>query len=233
MIKVDGYKSYNGGKSGSGTYQTLINRIPPHITFISTFLGNCGVARHIKPAASTYLNDIDDLVIAEWLKAALPGTFQLWNKSAVEALEWVKCMDNDKTFVFHDPPYLKDTRKSQADLYRYEMTHLEHEVFLAAALKLNNAMQMICHYPNPLYDELLKGWNTFDYYSRTRNGMAHERIYYNYELGDQLHDYGYLGENFRQRERITRIKNNFLLKLDRLDAKERNKILSDLASHIK
>ena len=89
---------------------------------------------------------------------------------------------------------------------------------------------MFSHYPTPLYDEMLAGWHTHDFYSTTRQGQALERIYYNYELTGQLHDYSFIGEDFRQRERKTRIVNNMVKKIDRLEPDLRNRILDKLLS---
>ncbi len=43
--------TYPGGKNGPGVYQTLINQIPPHDTYIETHLGGGAVLRHKRPAA--------------------------------------------------------------------------------------------------------------------------------------------------------------------------------------
>jgi len=91
---------------------------------------------------------------------------------------------------------------------------------------------MFSHYPNELYDEELAGWQTFDFWSTTRKGQALERIYFNYELTDQLHDYSYIGNDFREREALSRIKKNFIRKLKRLDPQLRNSILQDLTCTI-
>lgn len=58
--------------------------------------------------------------------------------------------------------------------------------------------------------------------------MALERLYYNYDLTDQLHDYRFLGDDFRERERNTRIINNMVKKLARLDAPLRNAVMEKI-----
>ncbi|MCG9790671.1 hypothetical protein L1D61_26435 [Vibrio mediterranei] len=37
--------SYLGAKSGSGVYQTIINLMPPHDTYIEAFLGTGAIMR--------------------------------------------------------------------------------------------------------------------------------------------------------------------------------------------
>ena len=61
---------------------------------------------------------------------------------------------------------------------------------------------MISHYPCDLYDSILKNWNRFDFKSTTRRGLATDSIYYNYDLDGHLHDYSYIGANFRERESL-------------------------------
>lgn len=233
MIKVNGYSCYNGGKSGSGTYQQLINLIPPINNLYSLFLGNCGVTRHLRPVKFALLNDIDSSVINEWQKAALPPNYMLTNYPAntvIEQFILAENKDTADTLVFLDPPYLKSTRKSQVDLYRYELSHMDHELLLATTLKIKHAKVILCSYANGMYDEMLKGWRTHDFMSKTRNGMAWERVYMNYEQTPLLHDYRYLGLNFREREAMKRIKDNLFKKLNRLSPQLRNAILADLQS---
>lgn len=41
---------YLGGKSQAGTYQRIINLIPPHDVYIEPFLGGGAIARLKRPA---------------------------------------------------------------------------------------------------------------------------------------------------------------------------------------
>ncbi|MGZ3983404.1 MAG: hypothetical protein ACXVJE_19405 [Mucilaginibacter sp.] len=234
-ITVPGYNNYFGGKSGSGTYQTLINRIPPHKTFISGCLGLCGVTRHIKPAAYSILNDLDADLIASW-KTAIgdQDNYRLLTMDVVELIR--SCIaenyDTGDTFLYLDPPYRFVTRKGKRPVYKYEMTDDQHRALLAAVLSLKHTRIMISHYPDEMYDAVLTGWHTFDFWAMTRKGKALERIYYNYDLTGHLHDYSYVGKGFREREKLNRIKKNIMAKLDRLDPVLKNSILSDLASQL-
>lgn len=127
MIKVNGYSNYFGGKSGNGTYQTIINHIPPHDVFYSLYLGNCGITRNIKPAMLNVLNDLDSRVIDRWRESVLPSNYALYNEPAINIL---KAMQDgfylqksfERGFIYLDPPYRKSSRKSQADIYKYELT---------------------------------------------------------------------------------------------------------------
>jgi hypothetical protein len=88
----------------------------------------------------------------------------------------------------------------------------------------------ISGYWSQLYHDLLPGWRTINFQSSTRGGsMATEWVWMNYPEPDELHDYRYLGDNFRQRERFNRIRKNMLAKLARMDQLERFAILSSIA----
>lgn len=229
MIKVKGYSSYFGGKSGNGTYQNLINHIPPHDVFYSLFLGHCGVTRHIKPAAMNYLNDLDVRIIQAWNESGLPGNqYVFTNEPALIILKELAGRSPDGKFIYLDPPYRKSSRKSQADVYRHEMTDLDHTDLLSQIVAMPAHKIMISHYPDPMYDEALKGWYTHDFYSMIRNGLVLERIYYNYELRGKLHDYSFIGNDFREREALGRIKRNFIRKLNALSPQLRESIFQDL-----
>lgn len=63
-------------------------------------------------------------------------------------------------------------------------------------------MVAISSYPNALYDDRLKDWRYIDFTAQTRRGAATERLYMNYPEPDELHDYSYLGSDYKDRERI-------------------------------
>lgn len=233
------FKSYTGGKNGSGTYQTIINHIPPHKYFFSLFLGNCAITRLIRPAVFSYLVDIDPVVLKRWKSLDLrDDKYMLIKSSALSFLKYIAndfpklCKPSD-CFIFLDPPYLKSTRRSDVDVYNFEMDFTDHADLLSQVIEMsgNGYNFMICCYPNVLYTDFLKDWHYVDYQSNTRSGMAIERIYFNYVLGDKLHDYRYLGADFRARERVKRIKNNMLLKLSTLEPMLRNSIISDINTY--
>ena len=285
MIKVKGYEHYFGGKSGGGTFQILINHIPPHDVFYSLFLGNCGVTRHIRPAQQNILCDLDIDVVAAWdMVIGDHWNYRISNTSAFDILAALakscdatginqvaahknamrdpiaekcdvinqdrhaeKCDTSSfdkpelttqknairyhaKHFIFLDPPYRLTSRRSQRAVYKFEMTDAQHADLLEIVTKMPKGINiMITHYPDPVYDMWLHDWVKKDFYSMTRNGLQLERMYMNYEMGDELHDYSFLGDDFREREKFNRIKNNFIKKLKRLPAPLRNSILSSIA----
>lgn len=69
--------TYPGGKAASGTYQQIINLIPPHRVYIEPFLGGGAIARAKRPAAINILIDLDPAAIAAFGDSsgaiAIPG----------------------------------------------------------------------------------------------------------------------------------------------------------------
>ena len=234
MQKIVPFQNYFGGKAGPGTYQNIINHIPPHRVFMTLFAGNCGIYKHIRPAEFTIINDIDRDVIAAWdaTGIGLRGDVTLLNVDArsflredLEKPEYYR--QKEHIFIYLDPPYLMGTRRSQIEIYKHGLSIEDHTDLLSIISAMSHYKIMISHYPCDLYDTMLSEWNTFGFQSNTRQGMVNERIYMNYELGDKLHDYQYIGENFRIRERHLRIKRNFFAKLDRMEPLLRNSILQE------
>ncbi len=85
--------------------------------------------------------------VAERLKGV-----QIENLPAVEILSRY---DTEDVFIYADPPYLPDIRKTH--LYKHEMSYADHEKLLEA-LKNHPGPVMISGYDNDLYDTMLSGW---------------------------------------------------------------------------
>lgn len=52
---------YFGSKSNDGTYQNIINRIPPHDVYVEAFAGKASIFKHKKLSGITFLNDIESI----------------------------------------------------------------------------------------------------------------------------------------------------------------------------
>lgn len=92
-------------------------------------------------------------------------------------------MHGENTFIYIDPPDMKDTRKKK-NQYNHEMTDEQH-IKLLQIVKESSCKIMISAYENELYNECLKGWkkehkSTTSKCSRRRI----EVIYMNYGYGD-------------------------------------------------
>lgn len=199
--KIPGLEHYPGSKEVNGTIQTIINLIPPHKKYYELFLGKGTVLLYKKRAAYTVGIDINPRIIKLWRSS--PPFFMIIKCS--DALHHILSLqaDDTDTFIYCDPPYPKSSRRSQTDIYDYEMTDEQHQQFLAVALKVK-CNCMISSYPNILYSEMLQNWYKIEFKSMTRGGLATEILYMNYPPPTKLHDYRYLGKDCWDRQRIKR-----------------------------
>jgi site-specific DNA-adenine methylase len=208
---------YPGGKSGSGVYQTIINQIPPHKLYVEGFLGGGAILRLKKPAAASIGIDIDGDAISSF-KALVPSLVLL----KMDFLEWVASnVLPDDAFVYLDPPYLMETRSCQKNIYRFEFFTRDHHARLIDAIRKINCPVMISGYPSGFYDIRLPGWRSMHYQAQTHGGIRTECLWMNYPEPSELHDYRYLGTNFRERERIKRKQLRWKNRLEKMDRFER------------
>jgi hypothetical protein len=91
-------------------------------------------------------------------------------------------------------------------------------------------MVMISGYESTLYKESLKGWHTHSFRAVCHHGVATEWLWMNYRNPVELHDYRYLGNTFRERERIKRKSERWVAKLQSMPILERQALLS--AMHV-
>lgn len=171
--------------------------------------------RHKRRAALSIGIDIDSAVIESW--RGEEGV-RLICGDAVAVLRGYSFTGRE--FVYADPPYLLSTRKS-GPIYRYEYSDQQHEELLAC-LKSLACPVMVSGYWSELYDRELAGWNSICFESMTRGGvMATEWVWMNYPEPVELHDYSFLGETFRERERIKRKIGRWAKKLEAMPRWER------------
>lgn len=226
--------TYPGGKNGMGVYQRIINHMPPHQTYIEGFCGSGAILRQKKPADRNIAIDKsqdaldlcaslhNDARYVDFVRAdTLDILYTLANIGNVDAF-----IDDPKVLIYLDPPYLPETRKG-GDLYTFEMTIEDHKELLQT-ISDRPSMIMISGYRSALYDEFLSHWHCIDYRTMTRRGMVDEALWINFAPPIALHDYGHLGSDFRQRERIKRKKVRWRNKLNNMDRLERLAIMDAL-----
>lgn len=215
--------AYPGGKSGSGVYQRIINLMPPHRVYIEPFLGAGAVLRLKKPALVNIGVEIDSAVVADQQRQKESGA-----TSTIVAGDGIAFLDSYKftgdELVYCDPPYLLATRSS-GKIYRHEMTEVDHQRLLRCIRKIP-ALVVISGYWSQMYASGLKGWNSIHFEAMTRGRLATEWLWFNFPEPTVLHDYRYLGTNFRERERIKRKKNRWTARLARMPLLERQALLS-------
>lgn len=232
------FKSYNGGKESDGTFQKIINLMPPHDIYIEAFLGNGAIFRNKKPAIISSIGiDLDTSVIDKWHKLK-NVSITLINADAISWLEIFSPMADifkrlgTSVLIYLDPPYPKECRRNQQDLYNHEMNPADHCNLLQVARSID-ANIVISSYPNELYNEQLKKWNTIEFQAMTRGGTATEKVWYNYPDPDELHDYRYIGNDYREREQLKGIVCRNVSKFKRLPAVQRNAIINELRKELR
>lgn len=223
--------SYDGGKGGAGVYQWIINHIPRHSHYVDLFLGNSAVMRYKRPADVSVGVEINGAVIAEyWRFASLPGLI-VRQGDALDFLSELEQEADQDTFVYADPPYLLSTRSCQRPLYQFEFLDIEQHRALLAALRSLPCMVAISGYWSELYELELSDWRHDTFWTVNRAGArVEEWLWMNYPTPLELHDYRYLGNNFRERERIKRKKQRWVERLKTMPDQERYALLDALGS---
>ncbi|RIK38015.1 MAG: hypothetical protein DCC55_22515 [Chloroflexi bacterium] len=130
-------------------------------------------------------------------------------------------------FVYSDPPYLFVTRKQRnRPLYNHEYTVAQH-VDLLSLLKALPCPVMISGYESDIYNDMLAGWHKDTINTTTRGGTpATEVIWMNYPPPTALHDYRYLGEGYRERERIKKLKRRWVTRWKNMSTLQRQAVLA-------
>lgn len=221
--------TYAGGKNSGGAFHRIINEMPPHDFYLEPFLGSAAVMRAKLPATFNVGLDTDESAYKEaarLFKSAV-ARYRILNRSAFDFFASFDWQEGIRYFVYFDPPYLLQTRKQkQTHLYLHEFFYQDHERLLDIATTIP-AMVAISSYWSDLYDQRLRGWRSIHWRQMTRGGtMATEYLWMNYPEPDALHDYRYLGDGFRERERIKKKKTRWKAKLEKMPRLERLAILA-------
>lgn len=217
--------AYPGGKGAQ--FRQIVNRMPPHEVYIEAFLGGGAVGKAKRSARRNVGIEVDPSVLAVTAGELGPG----WELVNGDALEWLGSYRwQGGELVYCDPPYLLGTRSSGREIYAHEFCAMqEHEALLRLLLRLP-CMVMVSGYWSDLYGDALRGWSVASWQARTRGGRnATEFLWYNFPDPVALHDYRYLGDNYRERERIKRRQKRWTERLGRMDVQERRALLAAIA----
>lgn len=222
-------KTYFGGKNGSGVYQQIINQIRPHDVYMELFAGSGAIVQYKKPApVATYINDVDPNIIAAWNGCSIDiPNCAISESCAVDFLNSFIFDPGLRYVIYLDPPYPLTSRRSDREVYNFEMTDDQHRELLTVARSLpGNVDVLISTYENPMYSEMLQGWNLHTFTAQTRKGPATEFLYMNYNNEGKLHQYDLLGTDYIDRQRIKRKIERETKKLLNLPAPERNAVIA-------
>ena len=214
-----------GTKEGNGVWQTIVNNIPPHETFVEAFAGTATITRLKRAATSTIVIDSDAAVCAD-LHATFGDAAGL-NVICGDAVAWLAKQAHKKpnTVVYCDPPYLfKVRRGGNRKRYGHEFgEEFLHGELLTVLLKLarKGVPVLISGYQSELYDRLLAQWRRVDYQTTTRGGPQIESLWCSFPEPTELHEYSVAGKDFRHRERLKRKKTRWINRLATMPALER------------
>jgi hypothetical protein len=200
--------------------------------------------RYKLPARRSLGIDLDGAVTARasnlarlgrWFVPGVPGSIaaavgtagvEFVNRDGIGWLE--RCDLSASAVVYCDPPYVMSSRRQHRPLYRYELTDADHVRFLRAVRRLRCRV-LISGYDCELYRLPLSSWRVVRYRVQTRGGSsAVESLWMNYPEPDELHDYRYLGNDYRERERIKRLQARWIVRLSRMTTLERHALVSSL-----
>lgn len=214
--------TYPGGKGRA--YQSLINLMPPHDVYIETHLGGGAVLRYKRPARRSIGIDIDARVIDRW-NGCDRLDVELIQTDAVTFLRSFPFAGGE--LVFCDPPYWPEARR-RARCYRHDYDEGDHARLLEALTDLP-CQVMLTGYRNAVYDRVLGDWSTTSFQNWTHTGPVVETAWMNFEPASELHDYSFVGVDFREREGVRRRRRTHVRRLERADPLERGAILAELA----
>lgn len=246
-----GKEHYFGGKSGDGHYQQIINLIPPHKIYIEPFGGKVGIFRHKRPAYATFIFERDEKLIPYYEKIGIRQCYELYDlgnriyKGAMGAFfyigdafellaDYTRDLDKENVFIYADPPYPMSSRKDPRSTYRYELTDDEHRELLYTLLRYQNAKIALSTYKNDIYDNHFEDreYNMCEVAAQTRHGRVTEQLWMNYPAPNELHDYQYLGADYREREDIQRKQKRWLRKFSEMTILEQRAMMEKLTSGI-
>lgn len=220
--------SYPGGKGN--LFQKLINLIPPHRVYIEPFVGGGAVLRNKRPARGSIAIDTDASALDMVRSTIAIDDGNTWLFLNLDAIEWLRSYSfQGDEFIYADPPYVMSSRRQHRRLYRYELSDKQHKQLLTILVKVPCKV-MISGYWSKLYEKALAGWHVETFDVMTRGGSwAKEYVWMNYSEPLELHDYSFLGDDFRERERIKRKINRWVKRLEKMPILERRAMLGAIA----
>lgn len=217
-----------GSKSAMGAAQRIVSEMPAHELYIEAFAGSAAVGRLKRRCELEVYVERDPLTAAS-LRPLIPDRqLVVGDCTRVIVPENVPV----EAVLYADPPYLMSTRRSKKKYYRFELsTDAEHERLLAWLLKFRCRV-LLSGYWSELYAARLDPnvWRLVTFGVPTRSGRAVECLWCNFPATLERHDTRFMGEGFRERERIKRKAVRWARRILAMPPGERAAVLSALTS---
>lgn len=197
---------YPGSKAGAGVWQRIISLMPVHEHYFEPFVGHGAVLLRKKPAPGCNVgSDVDGQVVEWWgQKGRTPRHVTIMQSCALRILTSQAAMRRRSTLVYLDPPYLRSV--CSRNFYRHRFDSVaDHERLLDVVEELQ-CMVMISGYDSELYHHRLRRpwWRHVSFNAMTRGGIKREFIWMNFPTPERLHDARFVGDGYRERERVKR-----------------------------
>lgn len=232
MRRAKALKDFPGAKGGEGVWQTIVSQMPPHQTYVELFLGRGTILRAKRTALQNHGVEVDPEV-ADAFPA--PPLTKVW---LADAITWIQETVWEAfprpILVYADPPYLAELRANPARAYyRREFGTREQHLKLLFALRalLDHGVDyvMVSGYPCAFYDRVLEGWRQVLIPTVSRGGQPRiESLWTSFVQPRELHDYRWLGQGWRERDRIKRKKRRWVTKLRSMPIVERSALCQAL-----
>jgi DNA adenine methylase len=228
MTAITTLDNYTGHKKVNGLFQKIINQVPKHDMYVELFAGSAAICSLFTvPAATVVLNDINPEVHNLLRIKFRNEKVHFWNTDALEFLPKMETIWKEDVFVFLDPPYHHDTRPLATELYKHEMTNIDHIKLLRTVQSMKCDIMLI-HPKCELYDEFLHDWRKIEVKVRYHQKTSIECLYMNYPEPTELQDYSFLGNDCWERQRIRRKTDKYIEKFQKMPVLERNCIIDKL-----
>jgi hypothetical protein len=184
-----------------------------------------------KPARVNIGIDKDVEVVRTARGWDVPGLTVINNDaiSYLPGLVATESMHGERVFVYLDPPYLFETRGFRK-YYQHEFGEFQEHEALLDLIKSLPCMVAISGYWSLLYSWGLADWRCISWDVSTRgHTRATEYLWMNYEEPAELHDYRFLGDDFREREKLAKVRRRWVARLARMDRLERLMLMEALS----
>lgn len=214
--------TFQYGRNSSGVSQFLINHVPPVKCMVSLFLGNGLLLDQIKSCETM-------VAFAAGKNLELNNdSIKVFASDYTKNLDWINPVKFGKTLVFINPPALEINK--QPKLINTDFTsQTEHETLLQKGVKFPTYVMVLATSNNQYDGILLKaGFTKIYLFNQSIENPKTDCIYINYPVPEQLHDYSFVGQNYRDRDNNKKFIKRTIKQLAEMSPLRRNLIIDTI-----